>query len=29
MKSEAQTEIDRLNEELLSKWSDPAPIDIA
>lgn len=28
MKSEAQTEIDRLNEELLNKWSDPCPISI-
>lgn len=27
--SEAQQEIERLNEELLTKWSDPAPIDIA
>lgn len=27
--SEAQTEIGELNEELLSKWSDPSPIDIA
>lgn len=26
MKSEAQTEIDRLNEELLSRWSDPCSI---
>lgn len=26
---EAQTEIDRLNEELLTKWSDPAPIMIS
>jgi hypothetical protein len=29
MKQEAETSIDRLNEELLTKWSDPAPIDIA
>ena len=29
LKNEAQTEIDRLNEELLTKWSDPCPIDIA
>ena len=29
MKSEASEEITRLNEELLTKWSDPAPIDIA
>lgn len=29
MKSESQMEIERLNEELLTKWSDPAPIDIA
>lgn len=29
MKSEAQQEIEYLNEQLLSKWSDPAPIDIA
>jgi hypothetical protein len=28
-KSEAREEIDRLNEELLNKWSDPAPISIA
>lgn len=27
--SEAQQEIQTLNEELLTKWSDPAPIDIA
>jgi len=27
--SEAQAEIDYLNEQLLTKWSDPAPIDIA
>lgn len=27
--SEAQTEIDRLNQELIDKWSDPAPISIA
>jgi hypothetical protein len=26
---EAQADIERLNEELLTKWSDPAPIDIA
>ena len=26
IKSEAQQEIDRLHEELLTKWSDPAPI---
>lgn len=26
---EAQAEIDFLNEQLLNKWSDPAPIDIA
>lgn len=29
MKSEAQTEIEFWNEQLLTKWSDPAPIDIA
>lgn len=29
MKSEATEAIDKLNEELLSKWSDPAPIDVA
>lgn len=29
MKSEANEEIARLHEELLTKWSDPAPIDIA
>lgn len=29
MKNEAQTEIDRLHEELLSKWSDPCPIDVS
>lgn len=29
MKSEAQAEIERLNGELLTKWSDPAPISIA
>lgn len=29
LKSEAQQEIDRLHEELLTKWSDPAPISIA
>ena len=29
MKSEAIEAIDKLNEELLSKWSDPAPIDVA
>jgi len=29
MKSEAQTEIDFWNEQLLSKWSDPAPIDVS
>lgn len=28
MKSEATAEIDRLNEELLSRWADPAPIAI-
>lgn len=28
IKSDAQTEIDRLNEELLTKWSDPAPISV-
>jgi len=28
MKQEAQEEINRLQEELLTKWSDPAPIDI-
>lgn len=27
--SEAQAEIDYLNEQLLTKWSDPAPIDVA
>jgi len=27
--TEAQQEIQELNEELLTKWSDPAPIDIA
>lgn len=27
--SEAQLEIEKLNEELLNKWSDPAPIDVA
>lgn len=27
--SEAQQEIESLNEELLTKWSDPAPIDVA
>lgn len=29
MKSEAQQEIDIWNEQLLTKWSDPAPISIA
>lgn len=29
MKSEANEEILKLDEELLNKWSDPAPIDIA
>ena len=29
MKSEAQQELEKLNEELLNKWSDPCPIDIA
>ena len=29
MKNEAQIEIDRLHEELLSKWSDPCPIDVS
>jgi hypothetical protein len=29
MKSEANEVIDKLNEELLNKWSDPAPISIA
>jgi len=29
LKSEAQSDIDYLNEQLLTKWSDPAPIDIA
>lgn len=29
MKSEAQQELETLNEQLLTKWSDPAPIDIA
>ena len=29
MKSEASEEIQRLDEELLTKWSDPAPIDVA
>lgn len=29
MKSEANEAIDKLNEELLNKWSDPAPIDVA
>lgn len=28
-KSEAQNEIDKLNEDLLNKWSDPCPISIA
>lgn len=28
MASEAERDIDRLHEELLTKWSDPAPIDI-
>ena len=28
MKSEATTEIERLNSELLMKWSDPCPISI-
>lgn len=29
MKNEAQTEIDYWNEQLLTKWSDPCPIDVA
>lgn len=29
MASEAERDIDRLHEELLTKWSDPAPIDVA
>ena len=29
MKSEAQTELEVLNEQLLTKWSDPAPVSIA
>lgn len=29
LKNEAQSEIDFLNEQLLTKWSDPAPISIA
>jgi hypothetical protein len=29
MASEAERDIERLNEELLNKWSDPCPIDIA
>lgn len=29
MASEAERDIDRLHEELLNKWSDPAPIDVA
>lgn len=29
MKSEAKEEMERLNGELLTKWSDPAPIDIS
>jgi hypothetical protein len=29
LKSEAQQEIETLNEQLLTKWSDPAPIDVA
>jgi hypothetical protein len=29
MKSEANEEIQKLDEELLNKWSDPAPIDVA
>lgn len=29
MKSEAQSDLDALKEELIAKWSDPAPIDIA
>jgi hypothetical protein len=29
MKSEAEQEIQKLEEELLTKWSDPAPISIA
>lgn len=29
MKSEAQTEIEYLNEQLLTKWSDPCPMSIA
>lgn len=29
LKSEAQSEIEHWNNELLTKWSDPAPIDVA
>lgn len=29
MKSEAKEEIERLNNDLLTKWSDPCPIDIS
>lgn len=29
IKSEAQQDIERLNEELLTRWSDPLPIDVA
>lgn len=29
MKSEAQSELEKLQEELLNKWSDPCPIDVA
>lgn len=29
IKNEAREELDKLHEELLSKWSDPCPIDIA
>ena len=29
MKSEAQTELDKWDEQLLTKWTDPCPIDIA
>lgn len=28
MKNEAQQELDRLHQQLIDKWSDPAPIDI-
>ena len=28
LKSEAESSIQELNEELLTKWSDPAPISI-